>query len=71
VLRLKAGVPVEWVIYGDQVTGCTNRIIVPSLNISQPVTQGRTQTVTFTPTKKGEIRFSCWMGMVRGAFQVE
>ncbi|RPJ09579.1 MAG: hypothetical protein EHM28_01130 [Spirochaetaceae bacterium] len=71
VLKLKAGVPVEWAIYGDSVTGCTNRIIVPSLNISQRISQGGVHTVTFTPTQKGEIPFSCWMGMVRGVFVVD
>lgn len=70
VLHLKKGVPVRWVIKGDSVTSCTNKIIVPSLKISQSITSGD-NVVNFTPDKVGEIPFSCWMGMVRGKFIVE
>jgi sulfite exporter TauE/SafE len=70
VLQVKKGQPVQWIIYGDQVSGCTNKIIVPSLNISQNISSGK-NIVSFTPDKTGEIPFSCWMGMVRGKFVVE
>ena len=70
-LHLKKGVPVRWVIKGDSVTSCTNKIIVPSLKISQSISSGD-NVVNFTPPDKvGEIPFSCWMGMVRGKFIVE
>ncbi|MCX6762104.1 MAG: sulfite exporter TauE/SafE family protein [Candidatus Moranbacteria bacterium] len=70
VLHLKKGVPVRWVIKGDSITGCTSKIIIPSLGISQALSSGD-NVVTFTPDKIGEIPFSCWMGMVRGKFIVE
>jgi sulfite exporter TauE/SafE/copper chaperone CopZ len=70
VLHLKKSVPVRWVIKGDSVTSCTNKIIVPSLGISQSISAGD-NIVNFTPDKSGEIPFSCWMGMVRGKFVVE
>lgn len=70
VFKIKSGVPVKWIIYGDQVTSCTNRIIVPSLNISKPIVQGE-NVIYFTPAKAGVIDFSCWMGMVKGKFIVE
>jgi uncharacterized protein len=70
VLKIKKGVPVRWVIKGDQVTSCTNKIIVPSLNITKSISFGE-NIVAFTPTASGEIPFSCWMGMVRGKFVVE
>jgi uncharacterized protein len=70
VLKIKKGVPVRWVIKGDQVTSCTNKIIVPSLNITKSISFGE-NVVAFTPTASGEIPFSCWMGMVRGKFVVE
>lgn len=69
VLKIKKGVPVRWVIKGDSITGCTNKIIIPSLGISQALNTGD-NIVTFTPNKNGEIPFSCWMGMVRGKFIV-
>lgn len=69
-LKIKKGVPVKWIIDGNQVSSCTNKIIVPSLNISKNISKGE-NVVTFTPDKVGEIPFSCWMGMVRGKFIVE
>lgn len=69
VIEIKKGIPVRWIIYGDQVTGCTNRIIVPSLNISKAINPGE-NVITFTPQNDGVINFSCWMGMVRGKFIV-
>jgi sulfite exporter TauE/SafE/plastocyanin len=70
VLKVKAGVPVRWVIYGDQVTGCTSRIIIPSYSVSTSIQSGQ-NVVVFTPSKTGRVPFSCWMGMVRGVFVVE
>lgn len=70
VLKIKKGIPVNWIIYGDSVTGCTNKIIVPSLDIEKGINSGK-NIIGFTPTKSGEIPFSCWMGMVRGKFIVE
>ncbi|MDO9099726.1 MAG: sulfite exporter TauE/SafE family protein, partial [Caldisericota bacterium] len=60
VVHVKKGLPVSFVIYGDEVTGCTNRIIIPSLNISKDIGPGE-NIVTFTPTKTGRIPYSCWM----------
>lgn len=70
VIKIKKGLPVKWIIYGDEVTGCTDRIIVPSLNIKKEITSYET-IIIFTPKEKGVIPFSCWMGMVRGKFIVE
>lgn len=69
-LKLKKGVPVKWVIKGDSITGCTNKIIVPSLKISKALVAGD-NIVEFTPTTTRVIPFSCWMGMVQGKFIVE
>jgi len=70
IIKVKKGIPVTWKIWGDQVTPCTDRIIVPSLNITRAVNPGA-NIIQFTPTAAGEIPFSCWMGMVRGKFTVE
>lgn len=70
VIKIKKDIPVKWIIYGDEVTGCTDRIIVPSLNIKKDITSYET-IIIFTPKEKGVIPFSCWMGMVRGKFIIE
>lgn len=69
-IHIQKGKPVQWIIYGDQVTSCTSKIVVPSLNISQDITHGK-NIINFTADKSGEIPFSCWMGMVRGKFIVQ
>lgn len=68
-LTIKNGIPVKWIIYGDQVSSCTNKIIVPSLNISKSIVAGE-NIINFTPKTTGTIDFSCWMGMVRGKFVI-
>lgn len=70
VFKLKKDVPVKWIIDGQQVTGCTNEIMISSLNIRKPIKQGK-NIIEFTPNKSGTLGFSCWMGMVRGKFIVE
>lgn len=70
VIKLKQSVPVRWVIDGKNISGCTNKIIVPSLGIQKELSYDKT-IVEFTPSQKGVVPFSCWMGMVRGKFIVE
>ncbi|OIN90234.1 hypothetical protein CO019_01475 [Candidatus Berkelbacteria bacterium CG_4_9_14_0_2_um_filter_42_30] len=71
ILKVKKGVPVKWRIYGDDLTGCTNKIIIKSLNVKAELDSGE-NIVRFTaPEKAGTLNFSCWMGMVRGKFIVE
>ena len=70
VIKIKKGVPVRWIIQGVSVSGCTNRIIIPSLNISKNINSGE-NFINFAPTDSKEITFSCGMGMVRGKLIVE
>ncbi len=70
VFKIKQGVPVRWVINGVNVSGCTSTIILPSFNILKNLKYGE-NVVDFTPSKKGDLPFSCGMGMVRGKFIVE
>jgi len=67
---LKKGVPVKWIINGKELTGCNKAIQVPSLGMEFDIKKGE-QIIEFTPTEAGTIRWSCWMGMIRGSFIVE
>ncbi len=69
-LRVKVGVPVRWVITSESSFTCASNIIVPSLGINKNLKKGE-NIITFTPTKKGDIPFSCSMGMYRGTITVE
>jgi sulfite exporter TauE/SafE len=63
------GKPVKWVIDAKEITACNRRIVVPALALEFDLRPGR-QTVEFTPRQTGVIPWSCWMGMLRGEFQV-
>ncbi len=69
-LKIKKGVPVKWVVKGVQVSGCTSKIIIPSLSIAKNIISGE-NIISFVPSDSREIPFSCGMGMVRGKFIVE
>jgi sulfite exporter TauE/SafE/copper chaperone CopZ len=66
---LQKDVPVKWKIYGKEITGCNNAIQVPKLGLNFDIKKGE-QIIEFTPTKKGIISWSCWMGMIPGTFIV-
>lgn len=68
LLYVQKGVPLRWVIEGRQINSCNNQIIVPSLGISKTLRTGE-NVVEFTPGE-GDIRFSCWMGMISGLIRV-
>jgi len=67
---LKKGVPVKWIIDGQQLNGCNNAIVVPKLGLSFDIKPGE-QVIEFTPTEEGTIPWSCWMGMIQGTFIVK
>lgn len=66
---IKKGVPVEWRINATALNGCNSSIIMPDLKIEKQLADGL-NTITFTPEKAGRLNFSCWMGMIRGYFDV-
>ena len=70
VLKVKAGIPVRWIITSESSFTCASTIAVPSLNIQKNLQKGQ-NIIEFTPTQKGSIPFSCSMGMYRGTILVE
>jgi uncharacterized protein len=70
-LTVRAGTPVRWEIKDTGTSGCTNAVISKDLFSGQiALTPGQTSTKEFTPKKAGKYKFSCWMGMVTGTFNV-
>lgn len=66
---IKKGVPVRWEIEGENISGCSNEVAIPRLNISKKIEKG-INIIEFTPEETGVIPFSCWMGMLGGKFIV-
>jgi sulfite exporter TauE/SafE/copper chaperone CopZ len=69
-LRVKAGIPVRWIITSESSFTCASSIIVPSLGVHANLQKGE-NIIEFMPAKKGTIPYSCSMGMYRGTILVE
>ncbi len=61
--------PVRWIIQADAPYSCASALVVPSLRIQKQLKAGE-NIIEFTPTKVGNIPFSCSMGMYVGNFRV-
>lgn len=65
---VQKGMPVKWIINGEQLNSCNNAIVASSVGVEQKIKKGE-NIVEFTPGDK-DINFSCWMGMIRGVIKV-
>lgn len=68
-LTVKAGIPVRWTIDGTDASGCTSILVIPDLDVTQPLRSGP-NIVEFTAPKPGPLTFTCSMGMVYGTLHV-
>jgi sulfite exporter TauE/SafE/plastocyanin domain-containing protein/copper chaperone CopZ len=66
---VQKGVPVKWVINGEQLNSCNNAIIAKTIMNKELKVKKGENIVEFTPQDK-DINFSCWMGMIRGVIKV-
>ncbi len=66
---IKKDVPVVWKIRSTTQYTCAAYINMPGAGISEPLFLGE-NTIEFTPTKTGPMRFTCSMGMYSGSFTV-
>lgn len=66
-ITVQAGVPVKWVINTPEgsINGCNNRILIRDYGIEYTFHTGE-NIIEFTPTKTSTVRYSCWIGMIRG-----
>lgn len=69
VLFVKKDIPVRWIIDIQQMTDCTDEIIMSEYNIRKKLKYGE-NVIEFVPKKLGDIKFSCWMQMAWGKFVV-
>ena len=67
---IKKGVPVKWIIDSKAPDTCSGSIRIAKLGINKDLQKGENM-IEFTPTERGEIKFSCVMGMYSGKFVVD
>lgn len=70
VNTLKLGVPVRLTLVTNNVLSCARAFVIPSLNYSKVLPVTGTETFEFTPTKLGQLTYTCSMGMYSGFFNV-
>lgn len=68
-IKVKANQPVS-ITLDDSVKGCLRSLNIKDLGVSK-YAKTPSETIDFTPTKKGTFIFSCSMGMGRGQLIVE
>src|SRR3990167_8685317 len=68
-IKVKAGQPVS-ISLDSSVTGCLRSFNIKDLGVSKNA-KTPSETIDFTPTKKGTFRFACSMGMGYGKIIVE
>ena len=70
-LVLKRDVPAVVTFIRQTGKTCGTEVVIPEYKISQPLPLNKPVKVKFTPTKSGELKFSCGMDMLRGKLIVE
>jgi len=68
-LAVKQGVPVKIITDSTQDAGCVRGFVAPDLGINQALNVGKDE-INFTPTKSGQIAFTCQMRMSTGTIEV-
>ena len=68
-IKVQSGKPVS-ITLDKSVTGCLRSFTIKDLGVSKYV-KTPSETIDFTPTKKGTFRFACSMGMGYGTIIVE
>lgn len=71
IIEVVSGKPVELTFTGGPNLGCGGTVVFKSLKISKDVKSGKSIIVRFTPKRKGNIPFTCGMGMYKGTVIVK
>jgi plastocyanin domain-containing protein len=70
-LRVKKGEPVTLIITRKTDATCANEIVIDEHKINTKLPLNQPVTVTFTPTKSGELKYGCAMkNMIGGVIKV-
>lgn len=69
-ITVRSGEKVNLTLKSNGVISCASAFRIPSLGISINLKPNDIRLVSFIPDKKGQIQFSCSMGMYRGIIEV-
>ncbi len=66
---VQKGIPVKWIINGDELNSCNTSLIAQSIMDKEFKIKKGENIIEFIPKDK-DINFSCWMGMISGVIKV-
>ncbi len=69
-VKATAGKPLTLVVTRTTDETCATEIVIPEADVAQPLPLGKPVTITFTPRRAGQLRYSCAMGMFQGVIEV-
>ena len=71
-IKVKKDIQVKMIIHVDKnkLTGCNNEILISKFNIKKKLEVGE-NIIYFTPDKKENITYTCWMNMIKNTIKVE
>jgi len=70
-VKVKQGQPVELLVTRTVEQTCAKEIVIPDANIREALPLNQEVRVTFTPQKRGELRYACGMDMIAGTLRVQ
>jgi plastocyanin domain-containing protein len=70
-IEVKKNEPLHLVVTRKTDRTCAKELVIKDANVKAELPLDQSVAVDFTPTKSGEIRYACAMGMVGGVLVVE
>lgn len=68
---VRAGESVTIVVTRQTDQTCAKEIVFPGQNIRKELPLGQPVQITFTPSQKGDVPYTCGMGMVTGKIVIQ
>lgn len=69
-VRVQSGRPVVFLVTRTTDATCAKEIVIPEEHIRRALPLNQQVRLTFTPEKKGDLRYVCGMDMVAGSIKV-
>ncbi len=69
-VRAWKGVPLTLVVTRTTDETCATEVVLPEYGIDQKLPLNQAVTITFTPTRAGQVRYACAMNMFQGVIDV-
>lgn len=69
-VKVQSNLPVKMSFTTSGGLGCTSEVRIPALRLSKRLPVNGTDSLAFTPTKKGKLTWTCSMGMYSGVIEV-